>query len=136
MTTTYPYNIAAHQHRVADLPKALLLVIRSEMQDTSDGDEESAKFEALLPTQEGKALRLWIDHKEKAQRCEDDNEFRFYLNYVDVSIDHPSYTPEDFAGFIDSNESSFFVSNDYDELAKELSALLPLFKAKYKVLVE
>lgn len=133
MTASYPYDIAAHQSRVEDLPKLLLTAIREVMEDTSYGNDESAKFEALSPKKEGIALRLWVDHKDKSLRCEED-EFRFHLAYVNVDIKDPSYTPEDFSCFINDSSQSFFVSNDFDELAKELSDCLPVFDKKYKAL--
>ena len=133
MTVSYPYDIDAHQHRVEDLPLPLLSAIREIMEDTSYGNDESAKFEMLSPKNKDKALRLWIDHKDISMRCEDD-EFRFHLSYVDVNTKDAAYDPEIFAAFINDSSAAFFVSNSFDELAEELSIHIPSFGAKYKEL--
>jgi hypothetical protein len=128
----YPFNIYAHQHRVEDIPKALMKAIRETMTDSSYGNDESASFlieESLISK---KAIRLWVDHLEVAKRC-DEEQFRFLLVSFSVNKGTEGYDKEDCANYSNDDFYTFFVCNEYEELAAELSMHIPRFKESYEL---
>jgi hypothetical protein len=128
----YPYNIHAHQHRVEDIPKPLLKAIRETMTDNSYGNDESASFiidESLVSK---KAIRLWVDHLEIDQRCEDDP-FRFMLESFTVNKDADGYDGEDCTNYSNDDYDTFIACNEYEELAEALSVHVPRFKEIYEL---
>jgi len=128
----YPYDIHAHQHRVEDIPKSLLKAIRETMTDNSYGNDESASFiidDSLLSK---KAIRLWVDHLEIDQRCEDDP-FRFILESFTVNKDAEGYDGEDCTCYSNDDYDTFLACNEYEELAKILSIHVPRFKETYEL---
>ena len=82
----YPYDICAHQNRVEDIPRPLLMAIRETMTDSSYVNDESASFVIDESLKSKKAIRLWVDHLEIAKRCEDDP-FRFFILSFTVNKD-------------------------------------------------
>lgn len=133
--TKYPFDIYAHQHRVEDLPEPLMKTIRETMTDNSYGNDESASFVIEESLESKKAIRLWVDHLEVDNRCED-NEFRFVLVSFTVNKEATGYEKEDCASFSNSDFYSFFVCNEYEELAAELSIHIPRFKETYQLFMD
>jgi hypothetical protein len=130
--TEYPFDINAHQHRVEDIPNPLMKAIRETMTDSSYGNDESASFLIEESLKSKKAIRLWIDHLEVAKRCEDD-QFRFLLVSFTVDKDAEGYDKEDCANYSNDDFHTFFVGNEYEELAAELSIHVPRFKESYEL---
>lgn len=128
----YPFNIYAHQHRVEDMPVALLKAIRETMIDNSDGNNDSASFVIDESLKTKKAIRLWVDHLDISKRCEED-EFRFFISSFTVNKDAKGYIEEDCASYSNDDFLTFFVGNEYQALATELSAHIPRFKEKYEL---
>jgi hypothetical protein len=106
--------------------------IRETMTDISSSDDESASFLIEESLSSKKAIRLWADHLEVDKRCEED-QFHFLLVSFTVNKGAEGYDKENCVNYSNDDSHTFFVCNEFDELAAELSIQIPQFKESYEL---